>query len=306
LKLGAGDYNYYVQLSNEPIVWDKNGMVTASDKVISATFVDADFDMNMKAEGFNGSDVALLKVEGGSYPALPLGDADDLEVADTIQIVGFPGVASSLSVSGSWLLDSSSNAEPSITKGVVSAFKNAKGDMKRLIQTDASINHGNSGGPAVNNKGEVVGVATYGLALSGEESGGNFNFLRDVADLKALMEKNAVVPSTKGVYDQWKMGLESYWLSYFKYAKADFDQVVTEYPIHPTVEKYLSEAEMKAGSAEDLTPKFTRNERKTYMNITLVGMVASALVFIGMVVWEVMENNAHKRKLVAVTPVQTF
>jgi hypothetical protein len=59
LKLGAGDYNYYVQLSNEPIVWDKNGMVTASDKVISATFVDADFDMNMKAEGFNGSDVVI-------------------------------------------------------------------------------------------------------------------------------------------------------------------------------------------------------------------------------------------------------
>jgi S1-C subfamily serine protease len=86
-------------------------------------------------------------------------------------LIGFPGIAMG---SNSQLLDPSANAEPTFTRGVVSAFKQAKGNRKNLIQTDDSINHGNIGGPAISSDGRVVGLATYGLTPT--EGGGNFNF----------------------------------------------------------------------------------------------------------------------------------
>jgi S1-C subfamily serine protease len=52
--------------------------------------------------------------------------------------------------------------KPSATRGIVSAVGRYFGDLSDLIQTDASINHGNSGGPLLNMRGEVVGVNTFG------------------------------------------------------------------------------------------------------------------------------------------------
>lgn len=180
----------------------------------------------------------------------------------------------------SFLLDTSANAEPTFTRGVISAFKQAKGDKKNLIQTDASINHGNSGGPAVSSDGKVIGIATYGL--SPDDGSGNYNFLRDVGDLEALMTKNNVPQETSVTFNTWKNGLENFWLSYFKYAKKDFESITKNYPVHPTVGKYLAEAKTKIGTPEDLTPRFTRNERRLYMGASGGLMILSlvAIVFL--------------------------
>jgi S1-C subfamily serine protease len=53
--------------------------------------------------------------------------------------------------------------DPSVTRGIVSGVRRAMydGEFGGLIQTDAAINHGNSGGPLLNLKGEFVGVNTY-------------------------------------------------------------------------------------------------------------------------------------------------
>ena len=89
-------------------------------------------------------DLALLKIDAGHpLPTLRFGESDDLEVGDTVIAIGNPlGLASSVST------------------GVVSAL-NRNVDVTSFdnyIQTDAAINHGNSGGPLFNAEGEVVGV----------------------------------------------------------------------------------------------------------------------------------------------------
>jgi serine protease Do len=98
-------------------------------------------------------DLALLKIEGGKLPALPIALYRNLHQGEAVFAFGSPqGLLNTL------------------THGVVSAVaRQTDLDSPMIyIQTDAPINPGNSGGPLVNVNGEVVGVDTFTLSQSGE------------------------------------------------------------------------------------------------------------------------------------------
>src|SRR2546429_680546 len=94
-------------------------------------------------------------------------------VGDRLHIIGFPGVVLSHE-----LLNSSAKMEASVTGGAVSGFKQDRADQL-VIQTDASAAWGNSGGPAVNDAGAVVGVLTFVTLSSDAQSNivQGFNFI---------------------------------------------------------------------------------------------------------------------------------
>jgi serine protease Do len=90
------------------------------------------------------SDVAVIKVDNTSYPALPIGESSKLKVGDLVMAVGSPFELSQ-----------------TFTTGIISATeRNMVGinEYESFLQTDAAINPGNSGGPLVNMDGQVVGV----------------------------------------------------------------------------------------------------------------------------------------------------
>ncbi len=96
------------------------------------------------------TDLALLKIEGAKpFPALRLGDSDKLRVGEWVMAIGDP-----------------LQFEKTVTVGVISGKGRLAGlsaatrSFENLIQTDAAINFGNSGGPLVNVNGEVVGINT--------------------------------------------------------------------------------------------------------------------------------------------------
>ncbi len=95
------------------------------------------------------TDLALLKIDALDLPVLPLGDSDALRVGDWVMAIGSPQALTN-----------------SVTVGVVSAkqrrinISEATNSFENFIQTDAAINFGNSGGPLVNLRGEVVGINT--------------------------------------------------------------------------------------------------------------------------------------------------
>lgn len=92
------------------------------------------------------TDLALLKVEATGLPVLPLGDSDKLEVGELVFAIGNPF-----------------GLEQSVSLGVVNRKGRAlggSGAFDDYIQTDASVNPGNSGGPLLNMRGEVIGVNT--------------------------------------------------------------------------------------------------------------------------------------------------
>ena len=108
-----------------------------------------DRDYKAEVKGTDAAtDLALLKIDAGSsLPYLNLGDSDRLRVGDWVMVIGSPLAL-----------------DHTVTVGVVSAKGRALGisdvSFENFIQTDAAINFGNSGGPLVNLKGEVVGIAT--------------------------------------------------------------------------------------------------------------------------------------------------
>ncbi|MFM8770520.1 MAG: S1C family serine protease [Candidatus Kapaibacterium sp.] len=116
------------------------------------------------------SDVTVLKIEGSGFPYLKLANSDDLAVGEWSIAFGNPF----------GLFDN--NAKPTVTVGVVSNVgvsftqpsENGETRVYRnMIQTDAAISSGNSGGPLVNANGEVIGVNTviYSTANSSRGSG---------------------------------------------------------------------------------------------------------------------------------------
>ena len=146
------------------------------------------FEQGMKAEikrvdydGFTaegevkGKDIALLKVNTSNMPSVLLGDSEDVEVGDHINVIGYPGVATFES-----FLAEESQLEPSMTSGIISAEKTMK-DGTQIFQTDAAITHGNSGGPAFLDSGEVIGIASM---VSIDDATGvqkeGFSYLRQI------------------------------------------------------------------------------------------------------------------------------
>lgn len=109
------------------------------------------------------SDIALLKISGRrKFPYTILGSSDDLMIGEWSIAIGNPFGLFEI------------GAHPSVTIGIISALDRdfGKQDNQRIyqdmIQTDASINGGNSGGPLVNSLGEVIGVNTF--IYSGSET----------------------------------------------------------------------------------------------------------------------------------------
>ncbi|MBL0108962.1 MAG: trypsin-like peptidase domain-containing protein [Ignavibacteria bacterium] len=99
------------------------------------------------------SDVALLKINKSNLEYVKLGNSDDVIIGEWVIALGNPFGLFEI------------NDKPTVTVGVVSATNmkvNADGNRvyKDMIQTDASINAGNSGGPLVNAEGDVIGMNT--------------------------------------------------------------------------------------------------------------------------------------------------
>lgn len=112
-----------------------------------------------------GDDIAILRIERHDLPTVPLADSDAVHVQDSIWVIGYPSVASSSDdLIGGWL-SQESDLEPTVNSGSITAIKRNVANVP-VFQTDVPIYRGNSGGPAVNRHGQVIGLATWGHATA--------------------------------------------------------------------------------------------------------------------------------------------
>ena len=112
------------------------------------------------------SDIAVLKIEASSLPAVKIGDVSRLKVGEWVMAIGSPF-----------------GFENTVTAGIVSAKQRYTDDTDYLpfIQTDVAINPGNSGGPLINMRGEVVGINSQIYSRSGGFMGISFSIPMDEA-----------------------------------------------------------------------------------------------------------------------------
>ena len=136
------------------------------------------------------TDIALIKIEAEDLPVVPMGDSDDLRLGEWVLAIGSPY-----------------DLRSTITAGIVSAkgrsMPNYSGQysVESFIQTDAAVNPGNSGGALVNAAGELVGINTSIISLTGSYTGYSFavpvNIVSKVVD--DFIEYGAVQRAMLGI-----------------------------------------------------------------------------------------------------------
>lgn len=155
--LGSG-----VIVSPDGYIMTNNHVVDGADKV-EVTLNDRRSFTARVVGADPPSDIAVLKIDGGGFPTIPLGDSNKVEVGDVVLAVGNPlGVGQT------------------ITMGIISAkgrstrASSGSGSYEDFLQTDAAINRGNSGGALVNLKGELIGIPSQILSQTGANIGIGF------------------------------------------------------------------------------------------------------------------------------------
>lgn len=121
-------------------------------------------------------DVALIKIRNAkNLPTVTLGKSKDMEVGDPVIAIG-----NALGLTG----------DPSVTTGIISAIgrsiETPEETLDNLLQTDAAINFGNSGGPLVNMNGEVIGINT---ATADPTYSQNIGFALEIDKVKPLIDQ---------------------------------------------------------------------------------------------------------------------
>jgi Do/DeqQ family serine protease len=180
--LGSG-----VMVTTDGYILTNNHVVDGSDD-IKVDLTD-DRTLTAKLVGTDkASDLALLKVTGSDFKALPLGNSDNVQVGDVVLAVGNPmGIGQT------------------VTMGIISAKGRSTGpgdgSYEDFLQTDAPINHGNSGGALVNTKGELVGINSQILSNTDGNIGIGFSIPVNMAKsvMEQLRTKGKVTRSQLGV-----------------------------------------------------------------------------------------------------------
>ncbi|WP_338847612.1 DegQ family serine endoprotease [Massilia sp. W12] len=103
------------------------------------------------------TDVAVVKIEGNNLPRLTIGDSNKIRVGEWVIAIGSPF-----------------DLDNTVTAGIISAKARDTGDYLPLIQTDVAVNPGNSGGPLINMRGEVIGINSQIYSRSGGYMGISF------------------------------------------------------------------------------------------------------------------------------------
>ncbi len=156
-----------------------NNHVVADAARLTVTLPGADDEIDAKLVGRDANtDLAVLKIDRSGLPAAPLGDSRQLRVGELAIAIGNP---------------LGSELAGTVTVGVISALDRKiehEGQTFTMIQTDAAISPGNSGGALINSRGEVIGINTMKSSGSGSDASvEGIGFAIPISDAMPIVEE---------------------------------------------------------------------------------------------------------------------
>ncbi|HSU27073.1 MAG TPA: serine protease [Chitinophagaceae bacterium] len=195
----------------------------------------------IKGQPMPGKDVAILKIDDvKDLPALVVSSDLAIQIGTQVLVFGYPEPVTSNS-----FLDTESGLEPSLTTGIISAVKKSIGGWP-VIQMDVLISHGSSGSPVCNDKGEVIGLATFGSldpGSSGLASG--FNFAIPVSVLKEFLDSVSLQPSLSHASMYFNQGLVLFFNQFYSRAKDKFERAKKLNEQYPQLSFYIDQCNNK-------------------------------------------------------------
>ena len=188
----------YIVTNNHVVYGADELTVTLNDnKEYSARIIGADAT----------TDLALIKIDAKSLPAIMIANSDDVKVGEWVLAVGNP-----------------LGLNNTVTAGIVSAKARTMGQgVSSMIQTDAAINQGNSGGALVNTRGELIGI--NGMIYS--QTGANIGY--GFAIPTAIMNKAVDDFKKYGSYQRAMIGIQGGSVKDYVDAMKDQDKEVKDY-----------------------------------------------------------------------------
>jgi S1-C subfamily serine protease len=249
------------------------GLLSASKLADVPGTIHAQVDRIEQESSFDKNDVAIVHVSNmNDMPSIQLGDSSGVQEQDDLTIIGFPG-SGDVNDAPTYFLTSSVN------KVLVSAIKMTDAGAP-VIQVGGNVEHGDSGGPALDEQGNVAGIVSFGLDIpnvSGETS-----FLQASSSAKALIQALNLNTSPGHFQTAWNQAFTDYASNapgHWHKAQKELQQIASQYPLFQAITPYLTFTQTQAKS-ERLPQPQTQTQPQTDVSriILIVGIIIVVLM----------------------------
>lgn len=177
----------YKKEGDKAYILTNDHVISASDDEVKVIFTNGE-EVDVKIEGSDKySDLAVLSIDANKIVSVAeIGNTEDLRLGDTVFTVGAP-----LDTEYYWTVTRGilSGKDRMVEVSLENSYSNTNDYIMKVLQTDASINSGNSGGPLANANGEVIGITNMKLVSSGVEGIGFAIPIEDAANFADMIIK---------------------------------------------------------------------------------------------------------------------
>lgn len=240
----------------------------------------------------NQKDVAIVHVAMTDTPSIQLGDSTNVAQQDELTIIGFPGngdLGDPTKEDPNMLLTSSVN------KIYVSSIKVGPNGQP-LIQVSGNVEHGDSGGPALNSQGQIVGIVSF--YSSNADTPDETSFLQASASAQALIG-NLLLDTKPGKFEQsWQHAFALYTSTstgHWHAANQAFKNLASAYPNFQAVNTFVGYTSQMA-QQEDLSPASDKQQSSIMWYIVALILLV-CLLFIAGILFFTQRERKHNRQL---------
>ncbi len=262
----------------------------------------APVDRIEKQSSFTNEDVAIIHVSNMNDMAMvQLGDSSSVQQQDNLMIIGFPGNGDIAGNTATDLLTLSVNPV------FVSSFKTTNTGAP-VIQVAGNVEHGDSGGPALDNHGTIVGIVSFGAA-SGQ---GSTSFLQASSSAIALAQSLGLNTTPGPFQKAWNQAFQDYSSNipgHWHKAQSEFEQIAAKYPLFKGVQPYLNYATSQAKIEKVPQTQGTQNAQPSTQpaslssSISWIAIAIGTLLLFGLLLFGVM---VFRRRRIKKTPAATI
>jgi S1-C subfamily serine protease len=224
-----------------------------------------------------GKDIAIVKIDANNLPTVSLGNSDDVHVEEPVTVIGYPGAASAMGATLGDEISEESMLVPTVTNGHISAVKmDYKGSP--VLQSDAAITHGNSGGPAFDPDGKAIGIATFGA----QEASG-FNFFVPINTAMEFVRQAGAAPESGSFDATWHAALDAMAAQHWSKAHALIGDALEIMPGEPDAER------LRVVAAQE-------EQKEVPAGPWIAGGAALLILVLGLIGWRVLAARAKAAK----------